>query len=413
MRHKRLSWLVPLLAVGLACEFSNISDAEDQLRRGPQREVEFNIPIVQDTFVIADVFDSLGVGLDTLPDGLLMVRADTVDLTITFPFGVPGLPIDTVVTLPPIWKSLDSADLNLGDFTDAVQDASLNTALAAYLVFNSADAPAQLINFRLGAVRVAGGSLDSVAGQPAFETDGGGAPILVNLVDPGDTTFAVARNEPGKIDTLTASALLNALVDRVLDGDTMALVGVGDLRIGDGTPITVNAGDSVGLLLEPQVGLDLTLGPGGAGIDLSNFVESGLDLDSSLTEDLTQDILDSIAIEVSVDNGVPFGLQVETAFVGDSTTGDIFTMPGAVLDTLQVAPSAVDANGRATTPAADTTGIVLTPGEAGETFNPFITIGVRVRLTAPPTGRGALQASDQIGVGVRARVWLTISRDTP
>ena len=403
-----------LLFVGLnavvvtGCDFDTLTEAEDQLRRGPLREYEFALPIVQDTFVLGDVFDSLGVGIDTLPDGLLAVVPDTVNFALLIPVSIPSIVVDTVVTIAPIWETVDSAMLNLGDFTDALASATLNTALAGLNFSNTADAPVELVNFQLGVVPVVGGSLDSVAGQPAFVTDGGGTPILIDVVDPGDTVFALGRMQTNKVDSLQAASLIDVLVDRVLAGDTVALVGVGDLHIGDGSVITVNAGDLLALSVVPIVGLDLTLAAGGAGISLPTLSESGLDLDADLADDLTDNVLDSVGLELVVDNGVAFGLQVETAFVGAAVTGDVFTAPGAVLDTMFVSAAAVDANGRATAATRDTTGLVLDKADVAETFGQFITIGVRVRLLPPGGGRGRIHATDDIKLAVTARVWLHV-----
>jgi hypothetical protein len=115
-----------------------------------------------------------------------------------------------------------------------------------------------------------------------------------------------------------------------------------------------------------------------------------------------------VGLELVVDNGVAFGLQVETAFVGDSVTGDVFTAPGAVLDTLIVSAAAVDAIGRATSATRDTTGLVLDNAGVTETFGSFITIGVRIRLLPPVGGRGRIHDSDDIKIAVTARVWLHV-----
>jgi hypothetical protein len=408
-----------LLFIGLnavaatGCDFDTLTEAENQLRRGPLREYEFALPVVQDTFALSDVFDRLGVGIDsggidTLPDGLLAIIPDTVTFALFIPVSIPSIVVDTVVTIAPIWQTVDSAMLNLGDFTDALASATLNTALAGVNFSNGADAPVELVNFQLGVVPVVGGSLDSIAGQPAFVTDGGGSPIVIDVVDPGDTVFALGRNQTGKVDSFPAAALVDVLIDRVLAGDTVALVGVGDIHVGDGTVVTVNAGDALALSVVPIVGLDLTLGPGGAGIDLGKFIESGIELDADIAADLTQNVLDSVGVELYVQNGVAFGLQVETAFVGGLVVGDVFTTPNAVLDTLLVAAAPVDANGRATGATADTTGLVLNNQDVQQTFGEFISIGVRIRLLPPAGGRGRVHDTDDIKLAVTARVWLHV-----
>jgi hypothetical protein len=61
--------LVPwLLLVG--CEPASITDARDQLARGPARQLEYAIPITQDTFTVAEF---LGDDTTTTADGLLAI----------------------------------------------------------------------------------------------------------------------------------------------------------------------------------------------------------------------------------------------------------------------------------------------------------------------------------------------------
>jgi hypothetical protein len=303
--------------------------------------------------------------------------------------------------------------LNLGEFEDALGNATLNSALVALNVTNTADAPVEFVNYRLGVVPVTGGVLDSVAGERAFITDGGGMPIVVDVVDPGNTVYALARGQTGKIDSLQAAPVVDLLVDQVLAGNTVALVGAGDLHVGDGAVITVNPGDLLAFDVVPIVGLDLTLGPGGVGVDIPNITETGLELDSDIANDLTQNVLDSIGVVLEVQNGVAFGLQIETAFVQDSVVGDVFTTPNAVLDTLLVAAAPVDVNGRATGATMDTTGLVLSNIDVTQTFGQFITVGVRVRLLPPAGGRGQIYDTDRILLAASAKLWAHVGGGTP
>lgn len=405
--------LLLLLALGafLSACLADIADPEGQLSRGPLRQIEYDLPIAQDTFAFGDGLDS--IILDTLPGGLLAIVPDTVSFSLFIPFAVPAILIDTTFTPPPIWQVVDSAMLNLGEFEDALGNATLNFALAALNVSNTADAPVEFVNYRLGVVPVVGGVLDSVAGQPAFITDGGGIPIVVDVVDPGNTVYALARGQTGKIDSIQAAPVVDLLVDQVLAGNTVALVGAGDLHVGDGSVITVNVGDFLAFNVVPIVGLDLTLGPGGVGIDVPNRIESGLDLSSNLASDLVDNVLDSIGLVFAVQNGVAFGLRVETAFVEGSVTGDVFTAPNAVLDTLLVSAAPVDANGRATGATTDTTGLVLSNLDVTQTFGQFISVGVRVRLLPPAGGRGQIHDTDRIQLAASARVWGHVGGGTP
>ncbi|MBW1907840.1 MAG: hypothetical protein JRJ24_21680, partial [Deltaproteobacteria bacterium] len=139
MRRNLLLFIGLNAVAATGCDFDTLTEAEDQLRRGPLREYEFALPVVQDTFVLSDVFDSLDVGIDTLPSGLLAVVPDTVSFALFIPVSIPSIVVDTVVTIAPLWETVDSAMLNLGDFTDVLASATLNTALVGLNFSNTAD----------------------------------------------------------------------------------------------------------------------------------------------------------------------------------------------------------------------------------------------------------------------------------
>jgi len=72
------SGAMSLMLLSAGCEPTSITDARDQLQRGPTRDVGFDIPILRDTFTIGDLLDSAAIAngtIDTmtLPSGVLAV----------------------------------------------------------------------------------------------------------------------------------------------------------------------------------------------------------------------------------------------------------------------------------------------------------------------------------------------------
>ena len=404
-----------LLGVGLAawgCEPASVTEARDQLGQGPARSVELSIPVLRDSISVADVLiDLLAVTTVTIADSLLAVAVNPQTFTVTTGLtvgAISGVLDPTLLNFPvEQWQEIPSSDLNLGEFESAVRDATINAALAALDVSNSADAPLTLSNFVLGVVQIdaTGQPLRDMGGNLMFEQDAGGNPIVVDLEDsPGSSAFAIGRSTT-RIDTVQAAALIDRLVDLILDGNRVALAGVGTAAVGDGTVGTVLAADELLLNIVPIIGFDFTLAPTGVSFDTSR-VSNGLDLDPQDAADVASR-LDSARVELVVSNATPFGLEVAVAVVQDSITTDVFAAPGHVeLDTLTVAAATVDANGRVTQATADTTSTDLTGVEAREFFSLKFTAGVRVRLLPPPGGRGAFRIGDQLVIRASASVFI-------
>lgn len=402
-----------LLAVGVAvtgCEPASITDARNELRDGPARILQLSIPVARDTFYVDSVLsDFLDVTTVTLSDGLLAVEAAEG----TFGLDVGGITGPVSGPLPPVNFSVQDGvefvgtDLNLGGFEDAAGDATLNTAFAVVNVVNQANAPATLTDFFVGVVRIdpATGNLDSAAGQPDYQTDGTGTPIRALLADGAGNTFAIPRSGTAG-DTLISAALVDRLVDMLLDGDRVALVGAGDVTVGDGSNATISATDSLVVTLKPVIGFDFTLPPGGVSVD-SSTTRDGLNLDDENADDIVAR-LDSAVATLVVENGTPFGVEAFIVVVADSVA-DAFSAPAqaqAALDTVRVSPAAVDANGRATQPTTDTSAVNLSPDEVRIFLGPVFTAGIRLRLLPPAGGRGAIRVSDRIGVNAGITVYV-------
>jgi hypothetical protein len=390
------------------CEPGSITEARNELQDGPARTLVLSIPVARDTFYVDSVLtDFLDVTTVTLSDGLLAVEATEG----TFGLDVGAITGPVSGPLPPVNFSVQDGvefvgtDLNLGEFEDAARDASVNTAFAVVTVVNQADAPATLTDFFVGVVRIdpATGNLDSVAGQPDYQTDGGGTPILALLADGAGNTFAIPRSGTAG-DTLFSAALVDRLVDMLLDGERVALVGAGDVTVGDGSNATVTATDQLVVTLKPVIGFDFTIPAGGVSVD-SSTTRDGLDLDDENADDIVAR-LDSAVATLVVENGTPLGVEAFIVVVADSVA-DAFSAPaGAALDTVRVSPAAVDANGRATQPTTDTSAVNISPDEVRIFLGPVFTAGIRLRLLPPAGGRGAIRASDRIGVNAGITIYV-------
>ncbi len=408
---RHAAWLLGVGFAAWGCEPASVTEARDQLGQGPARSIEFSIPVLRDTINVADVLsDLLAVTTLTIADNLLAVAVNPQTFTVTTGLTIGAISgvLDPAVLNFPVeqWQEIPSSDLNLGEFESAARDATINAALAALDVSNSADAPLTLSNFVLGVVQIdATGQPLRVGGNLMFEQDAGGNPIVVDLEDsPGSSAFAIGRSTT-RIDTVQAAALIDRLVDLILDGNRVALAGVGTAAVGDGTVGTVLATDELLLNIVPIIGFDFTLAPTGVSFDTS-IVSDGLDLDPQDADDVASR-LDSARVELVVSNATPFGLEVAVAVVQDSITTDVFAAPGHVeLDTLTVAAATVDANGRVTQATTDTTSTDLTGVEAREFFSLKFTAGVRVRLLPPPGGRGAFRIGDQLVIRASASVFI-------
>ena len=416
MTHRSVSLgVLSLTAAVAACEPANITDARDQLSRGPLRTVEYRLPVVSDSAAIGSIFgDLLGVGTITLPDSLVAVVTSAQTLVV----GVGGVVgsitgvLDPAILNFPVeeWQAFTAQGLNLEEFRDAIQGATLNVALVALAVTNTADAPLTLSGFTLGVVQI-----DPGTGQPRrdagnnliYEADSLGTPILVPIVDPGDTAFAVGHMETGKVDTLQAAALVDRLVDLLLDTIPTALVGAGTVSVGDGMVGTVQSSDQLTIRMEPIIGLDLTLSPAGIGFDIDTVI-GGLSLGLDAADDLAG-LIDSAAIRIAAVNGTAFELEAALAIVSGAVTGDVFAVPGAaVIDTLRVSPAIVDANGRVMQRVADTTQATLSGDEISQVFDDQFTTSLRILLLPPPGGRGAIRVTDHLIVRVSVIVWVTV-----
>lgn len=410
----RITRFIPaLLAVGTAvtgCEPGSITEARNELRDGPARTLQLSVPVARDTFVVDSVLaDFLDVTTVTLSDGLLAVEVTdgsfgldvgAVTGAVSGPFGPFNFPVQDGVEFV-------GGDLNLGGFEDAARDATLNTAFAVVTVVNEADVPATLTDFVVGVVRIdpGTGNLDSVGGQPDWQTDGTGTPIQVMLADGAGNTFDVPRSGAA-LDTLFSAALVDRLVDMLLDGERVALVGSGDVTVGDGSNATIAATDQLLVTLKPVLGFDFTLPPAGVTVD-SSVATQGLDLDDDNANDMAART-DSAVVTLDLVNSTPLGVEATVIVVADSLL-DAFAAPAQdqiPIDVVSVSPGQVDAGGRVTQATSEVTGVNLSGAEAQAFMGPWFTAGIRLRLFPAAGGRSAIRSGDWVGLSASVAIYV-------
>lgn len=302
---------------------------------------------------------------------------------------------------------------DLGEFEDAVRGSTLNTALADLEILNWAQVPVTLDGFTLGAVVLVGGAIprDPITGEPLYETDDQGQPILVPVADPGTTTLSIPRAQgstPGaKTVQLSWPELATRVVHLLIDGDDVAIVGAGVAAAGDGTPATLTDMDSLRLGADMAVGIDFTIPDSGVVI-LSNNTSDALTFD---TQEDIDDILNTLLVRASaiseVENNTPYALEIDIAYAaGDLGDQDVFQVPGAsILSTITVAAPSLSAEGRVTDPVTDTTLVsipaedvapllAVDPGDGAPTPRFTATVRARMRAGTGGNGRAALGVDD-------------------
>ncbi len=396
-----LTGALTLAVTVAACEPESITAARDTLGLGPRRTLSIEMPVTVDTFTVSEILtDWLGITTTVIADNLVAVEANPqiASLDVSAAVGTfTNVPLDSSLLQFAVEEEMrfSAAGLNLGEFEEAAGQATVHEALIALEVTNQVDAPLTLQDFTLGVVMVdpVTGNIRRVLGVPDYETDSLGAPILVNLADPGLTTFAIGR-QTVKNDTLQAAAVVDRLVDSLLAGSEVALVGAGTAKVGDGSPGSVAAGDQLAISAKPIIGFDFTLPPAGVSLD-SSTAREGLDLDDPNANDI-------------LTNSTAFGLQLDIVLVADSVA-DAFSQPNGVpLTSINVSPGTVDANGRVTEASRDTVFVGLT----GETVRPFLgewfTAGVLLTLTPAAGGRGAIRTTDHVIVDATAVMHLRV-----
>lgn len=299
-------------------------------------------------------------------------------------------------------QEISSGDFDFGDLKDAIQQARLNDARIRLRFRNTSGAPFTLSGFKLGVVKLTatGGVPRDGSGNIVYQTDSLG-PITVAVADSGKTTLTIARRDTSKTVTLQAARLLDRVVDSVLGNKRMGIVASGSVVVGDTLPSVISRTDSVSLRLALSVALDFSVPASGVTFKRAR-VADGADLEPKDADQIAQRV-DTASATAIVTNGTPFGVQVRIAMVRDSQppsvdADSIFRMANRVeIGPVSLAPAAVDAQGRVTTPVLDTATVSITGNNARVLLGKKFTAAIRITLVPNASNpRGAIRPTDRV-----------------
>ena len=305
-------------------------------------------------------------------------------------------------------QEIPSASVDFGDFENAVQSSSLNSAVIGLTLVNSSQAPVVLSNFRIGAVRLnaSGQLIRDGSSNLVYETDLSNNPILVTVADAGVPTFTLGRGATKSV-SVNSALLVDRIAKLAINGQRFALVTTGTATVGDGASSRIVRTDFVKVRFNITVGLDITVPVTGVLFTRSE-VAPGLKIDLGDAQDFT-DRIQQATMSAVVSNATPFGVVVQLVLVQDSVAPsvDLFTFPGRVtLDSVVVRAPTVDANGVVTAATSDSVTVGISGTNARVLFHDRFSVGARIRLL-PGTGgngRGAIRTTDRIIVNARAQV---------
>ncbi len=293
------------------------------------------------------------------------------------------------------FQEINAGNFDLGDLEDAVKQATLNDAKIQLTLANGSGAPLRLSNFKLGVVELTStGQLPrDGSGNIVYQTDASGD-ITVAVND------SVARNATKSI-TLQTARLLDRVIDLVLDNKRAALVGSGNVVVGDGQMSTVTTTDSISLRMALTVALDFTVPTAGVTFSKTS-VTDGADFEPQDANQIAQRVDTASAIAI-VQNGTPFGVQVRIAMVPDSQppnvdADSIFRMTNRTeIGPVSLVAAPVDAQGRVTSPVLDTATVSIAGNKSQVLLGKKLTAAIRVTLLPNATNpRGAIRTTDKV-----------------
>jgi len=372
------------------------------------------VTIVPDS-VTVDISGSVTVGGSPIPPALGDSAIVQTGVIASVQVQSASGPLDPTLT-PELTVSVEEveeilrSDFDLGDLEDAIEESTINDATIFLTLGNGSGVLVALTDFNLGVV-----TLDAVGnvprdafGNPVFEEDAGGNPILVAVTDPAQTTATLPSMGTTNLE-LNAAPLLDRLVHLLLDDERAAIVAAGSAVVGDSSQARVTRTDSVSVAMGMTLGLDFTIPP--AGVTFTrNTTSDGAELDDEDADQLVER-LDSAGVFTEVVNHTPFGVEIDIAFVEDSLGEDvdIFAQPNAVvLNTISLPAPTVDAQGLVTTAGSSSVSILLTGTQARQLLGLKFSAGARSRLL-PGTGaagRGAIRATDEVTLDSRVHIAL-------
>jgi hypothetical protein len=294
----------------------------------------------------------------------------------------------------------------LGDFKELLEDVALETATGRLRFANASDTPIELSSFTVGVVALtaSGGiPIDSASGDPAYEVDDQGNPLVVDVPGAGETV--VLGRGGSETVTVDFPSLVDRVVKLLLAGERAALVGAGVATAGDGQPSALARSDSVRVEIDVLVGVDATIPATGVAYPPGNQFNEGMGLDQDDADDVIENLLVRAAAAAEVVNETPYELEVTLAFIeGDRGETDVSTIPGSViLAPVRVAAAAVDSVGRVVSPVVDTVEVGIAPSEIAPLLAETYTATVKATLFPAPggTGRAALGVDDRALIASR------------
>jgi len=392
-------------ALTLGCEPASVLEARDQLGRGGEREVEYILPVIADTFSVDSLLDEEVVV--TTVDGLLGIRLDTRLLSygvgVFAPFVSFGDSVP-IVAFQEVVQDTATNQLDFGDIEDAIRQVDLNDARLHVNVSNTADIAAVLVDFNLGVAQLDAG------GQPlAPEIDSlTGMDILVPVAETGQNSLTIAANSDTSF-TLQGGALVNRLVHMVLDGRRAAVVGVGILTT-DAPSGQITAADVISVQTELVAVIDLTLPDTGV-VFTKNTTQDGLSIDSVEVPTILERLVEA-RVASGILNNLPFSVEVDIAFApGDLGDSDVFAHPDAVVvGRMTVDTTVIDASGRTIAAQLTNAEVSLVGDELRALLGDRFTATLRIRLKGAATSnrRGVVLAGTNILVNSSARVVLRL-----
>ena len=392
-------------ALTLGCEPASVTEARDQLGRGGEREVEYILPVIADTFSVESLLDE--EVLVATADGLLGIRLDTRLLSygvgVFAPFVSFGDSIP-IVAHQEVVQDTATNQLDFGDIEDAIRQVDINDARLHVNVSNTADIAAVLVDFNLGVAQLDAG------GQPlAFEIDSlTGMPILVPVAETGGNSLTIAANSDTSF-TLQGGALVNRLIHMVLDGRRAAVVGAGILTT-DAPSGQITAADVISVQTELVAVIDLTLPDTGV-VFTKNTTQDGLSIDSVEVPTILERLVEA-RVASGILNNLPFSIEADIAFApGDLGDSDVFAHPDAVVVTrMTVDTTVVDANGRPIAAQLTNVDVSLVGDELRALLGDRFTATLRIRLKGAATSnrRGVVLAGTNILIDSSARVVLRL-----
>ncbi len=300
-------------------------------------------------------------------------------------------------------------DFDFGDFEDAAEASTLNDAVVEMLVENSSGAPALLSDFAMGVVTLnPDGSIPrDPSGDPVYEVDPQGQPILIPVTDPGQTTLTLGRGA-SKTVSLQGAPLVDRLFHLLLDDERAAIVTAGTVAVGDGGLSRIDRTDTLGVVFDVTVAFDLTVPD--TGVVISRFSDNeGLDLDSREADSLISRIVSPVEFTAILANGVPFGTEIDIAFVSGllPEDTDVFAEPDAVIvPRVTIGCPTVDQQGRVSQVVNDTVVVQLSNNDVRELLDEYFSAQARIRLL-PGTGgggRSVVQATDVVSIKSRVHI---------